>query len=174
MAQVTFGGGCFWCTEAIFQQIRGVSHVESGYSGGHTVCPTYEEVCTGRTGHAEVIQVTYDPLLVTYGQLIRVHLGTHNPTTLNQQGADRGTQYRSIIFYETVAERQAAEQLVQEVQNALGKQVVTEIRPLLAFYAAESEHQNYYRLHEGKPYCEAVVDPKLSKFRMMFTELLRS
>lgn len=174
MSQVTVGGGCFWCTEAIFQRIRGVTQVESGYSGGHTVSPTYEEVCNGRSGHAEVIQITYDPSLVTYEEIVRVHLGTHNPTTPNQQGADRGTQYRSMVLYETESERLAASQLIQEVQIALGKTVVTEVNPFTAFHSAEAEHQNYYRRHEGQPYCEAVIEPKLSKFRMTFPEMLSS
>lgn len=172
MSQVTFGGGCFWCTEAIFQQIRGVTGVESGYSGGETVNPSYEEVCTGRTGHAEVIQVTYDPAVVSFEQIVRVHLGTHNPTTRNQQGADRGTQYRSVIFYQSAEESATALRLIKEVEAALGQPVVTEVKPFSAFYPAEIEHQNYYRRHEGAPYCAGVIEPKLAKFRQAFPEML--
>ena len=172
MSHVTFGGGCFWCTEAVFQQIRGVTGVESGYSGGETVNPSYDEVCTGRTGHAEVIQVTFDPAVVSFEKIVRVHLGTHNPTTKNQQGADRGTQYRSVIFTQSDEERTTAQQLIQEVETALGHPVVTEVKPFTAFYPAEVEHQNYYRRHTGQPYCAAVIEPKLAKFRLAFPEML--
>lgn len=134
--------------------------------------PTYDEVCTGRTGHAEVIQVTYDPAIVTYEQIVRVHLGTHNPTTLNQQGADRGTQYRSVVFYQSDAEKQVAEQLIHEVQDTVGRQVVTEVAPFSAFYPAEKHHQGYYDRNQGKPYCDAVIEPKLAKFRSASPEML--
>ncbi len=172
MSQVTFGGSCFWCTEAVFQQIRGVSGVESGYSGGDTIAPSYDEVCTGRTGHAEVIQVAYDSAVVSFEQIVRVHLGTHNPTTKNQQGADRGTQYRSVIFTRSEEERSLALALTQEVEAALGQPVVTEVKPFAVFYPAEVEHQNYYRRHEGQPYCAAVIEPKLAKFRMAFPDMV--
>lgn len=174
MAQVTFGGGCFWCTEALFQQIRGVSKVESGYSGGSTVNPTYDQVCTGRTGHAEVIQVTFDPGQVSLESIVRVHLGTHDPTTLNQQGADRGTQYRSVIYYQSDEEKQIALRLIQEVQEALGRKVVTEVAPFTAFYPAEKEHQDYFRRNSERSYCMAVISPKLAKFRKAFPEMLNS
>ncbi len=171
--KATFGGGCFWCTEAIFQQMKGVVHVESGYSGGTMMNPTYREVCSGRTGHAEVIQVTYDPTEITYGDLIRVHLGTHNPTTLNQQGADKGTQYRSVIFYRNDEEKAIAGSLLEELGGLLDKPVVTELRPFEAFHPAESQHQDYYQRNLGKPYCEAVIEPKLERFRDTFARLAR-
>lgn len=172
MAQIILGGGCFWCTEALFQQLRGVSLVESGYSGGETSNPNYEDVCSGRTGHAEVIQVTYDPLVVSFADLVRVHLATHNPTTLNQQGADKGTQYRSIIFYRDDVERVTALQLIDEVQQTLGKPVVTHLQLYHKFYPAESYHQNYYSRNEQYPYCVAVIEPKLSKLRASLSDLL--
>ena len=174
MAKVTFGGGCFWCTEAIFQAIKGISHVESGYSGGQLASPTYQQVCTGETGHAEVIQVTYDEHVVSYTQIIRVHLATHNPTTLNQQGADKGTQYRSVIFYESEEEKSAAENLIEEFESALGQKVVTEVLPAQEFYPAEPGHQDYYKRNAGKPYCVAVIEPKLKKFREAFPEFVNS
>ncbi|QDU82287.1 Peptide methionine sulfoxide reductase MsrA [Polystyrenella longa] len=170
-ASVTFGGGCFWCTEAIFQRIKGVTEVTSGYSGGDVQQPTYNQVCTGSTGHAEVIQVKYDPEVVSFGEIVRVHLGTHNPTTLNQQGADRGTQYRSVIFYQNEEEKSVAGKLIQEMEAVLGKPVVTEVAPLDTFYPAEQEHQNYYNRNNGKPYCFTVIDPKLAKFREHFPEM---
>ncbi|MCA9039598.1 MAG: bifunctional methionine sulfoxide reductase B/A protein [Planctomycetaceae bacterium] len=171
-AKVTFGGGCFWCTEALFQRIKGVASVASGYSGGEVADPSYYQVCTGETGHAEVIEVDYDPNLVSYADIIRVHLGTHNPTTLNQQGADRGTQYRSIIFYRNEDEKAAAEELIKESEEALGQKVVTEVVPFEKFYPAEKEHQNYYNRNSGKPYCFTVIDPKLAKFREKYPEMI--
>lgn len=172
-AKATFGGGCFWCTEAVFQRIKGVTSVRSGYSGGDVINPTYREVCSGRTGHAEVIEVTFDPEAVGYEDIVRVHLGTHDPTTLNQQGADRGTQYRSVIFYRNDEEKQAALDLIKEYEGALGKSVVTEVRPFVAFYPAEDEHQDYYNGNADRnPYCAAVIEPKLAKFRKAFPELL--
>ncbi|MCB1226888.1 MAG: peptide-methionine (S)-S-oxide reductase MsrA [Verrucomicrobiales bacterium] len=174
-AKATFGGGCFWCTEAVFQRIKGVQQVRSGYSGGHVVNPTYREVCSGRTDHAEVIEVTYDPELVSYEDILRVHLGTHDPTTLNRQGGDRGTQYRSIILYRNEDEKQSALNLIKEYENALGKVVVTELKPFEVFYPAESEHQNYFNGNADRnPYCSAVIEPKLAKFRQAFPEFLNS
>lgn len=170
--KATFGGGCFWCTEAIFQQLKGVSKVESGYSGGDVHNPTYREVCSGRTGHAEVIQVIYDPDVVSFEDILRVHLGTHNPTTLNQQGADKGTQYRSIIFYRDDDEKNVAEDLLSELSGVLDKPVVTEVQPFSVFFPAEPEHQDYYRRNEGKPYCEGAIEPKLAKFRQSFAHLM--
>lgn len=172
--KATFGGGCFWCTEAIFQHLKGVLRVESGYSGGDVVNPTYREVCTGETGHAEVIEVTYDPNQITFEDLLRVHLSTHNPTTLNKQGADEGTQYRSIIFYRDLEEKATAERLVGEYRESIGKRVFTEVNPFVQFYRAEANHQNYYRSNQGARYCDAVIEPKLARFREKFTHLLNS
>ena len=174
IAKATFGGGCFWCTEAVFQRIKGVKDVVSGYSGGTVVDPTYHQVCTGQTGHAEVIEVDYDPNVVSFEEIIRVHLGTHNPTTLNQQGADRGTQYRSVIFYRTDEEKAVAEKLIAEAESAYGQKVVTQVVPFEKFYAAEREHQNYYNRNSGKPYCFTVIDPKLAKFREKFPEMIET
>jgi peptide methionine sulfoxide reductase msrA/msrB len=171
-ALATFGGGCFWCTEAVFQQLKGVSNVESGYSGGSVLNPTYEQVCGGRTGHAEVIQVTYDPTVISYEDLICIHLATHDPTTLNRQGADHGTQYRSAIFYRTDAEKETAERTVHDLQELLGEPVVTKIEKLDHFYKAETYHQNYFADNAERPYCQAVIKPKLKKFREMYVDRL--
>ena len=170
--KVTFGGGCFWCTEAIFQHLKGVSKVESGYSGGDVANPTYREVCSGETGHAEVIEITYDPNQISYEEIVGVHLSTHNPTTLNQQGADHGTQYRSIIFFRDASEKATAERLVVELRERIGKRVFTEIKPFVQFYRAEASHQNYYRRNQGEGYCDAVIEPKLARFREKFAHLI--
>lgn len=169
--KAVFGGGCFWCTEAIFQHMKGVLKVESGYSGGETIHPTYSEVCTGETGHAEVIEVTYDPAIVRFEEIVRVHLATHNPTVLNKQGADVGTQYRSIIFYRDPQEKATAERLVVEYRETVGKRVFTEIKPFVQFYKAEANHQNYYKRNQGEQYCEVVIEPKLERFRRKFMHL---
>ncbi len=170
--KVTFGGGCFWCTEAIFQHLKGVTKVESGYSGGDVANPTYREVCSGETGHAEVIEVTYDPNQISYEEIVGVHLSTHNPTTLNHQGGDHGTQYRSIIFYRDAIEKATAERLVVELRERIGKRVFTEIKPFVQFYRAEANHQNYYLRNQGEQYCDAVIEPKLARFREKFAHLL--
>lgn len=173
-AKATFGGGCFWCTEAVFQRVKGIVSVKSGYSGGDVVNPTYREVCSGRTGHAEAIEVTYDPTLVSFQEILRVHLGTHDPTTLNRQGADSGTQYRSVIFYRNDQEKQTALDLIKEFEAAIGKPVVTEVKPVTAFFVAEAEHQNYYNENSSlNPYCGVAIEPKLAKFRASFPALLR-
>lgn len=173
-AKATFGGGCFWCTEAVFQRIKGVIDVKSGYSGGDVVNPTYREVCSGRTGHAEVIEVTYNPDEVSFADIVRVHLGTHDPTTLNRQGADSGTQYRSVIFYRNDSEKQAALDLIKEYESALGKPVVTEVKPFSVFFSAEDEHQNYFNENGSRnPYCDVAIVPKLAKFRAAFPEMLK-
>jgi len=173
-ARATFGGGCFWCTEAVFQRIKGVIDVKSGYSGGEVVNPTYREVCSGRTGHAEVIEVAYDPAEVSFKDIFCVHLGTHDPTTLNRQGADSGTQYRSVIFYRNEEEKQTALDLIEEYETALGKTIVTEVKPFAAFFAAEPEHQNYYNENSDRnPYCDVAIVPKLAKFRAAFPEFLK-
>jgi peptide methionine sulfoxide reductase msrA/msrB len=170
LEKALFGGGCFWCTEVIFDELKGVESVESGYSGGAIANPTYREVCSGLTGHAEVVQVTYNPAEISYGDLLRIHLSTHNPTTLNQQGADIGTQYRSIILVRTEQEREIAKQVIEELQPAFDKPIVTEIKTLEAFYPAETEHQDYYVNNPEQGYCQVVINPKLEKFRKLFKE----
>jgi peptide methionine sulfoxide reductase msrA/msrB len=172
-ARATFGGGCFWCTEAIFQQLAGVSRVESGYAGGDSPDPTYEQVCSGRTGHAEVVQVTFDPAVISYADLLRIHLSTHNPTTPNQQGADRGTQYRSVILTHDSNQATTARQVIEEMAEAFDAPIVTEVKPLDSFYPAEGYHQNYYDSNPGRPYCAAVISPKLRRFRDLFGARLR-
>lgn len=171
--KATFGGGCFWCTEAIFQNLKGVIKVESGYSGGKVLNPTYREVCSGATGHAEVIQITYNPDKISFEDIVRVHMGTHNPTTLNKQGADTGTQYRSIVFYRDEEEKAAASKVLAVAGEAIDNAVVTELVPFQAFFPAEEGHQSYYDRNQGKPYCDAVIEPKLAKFRSTFAHLLR-
>jgi peptide-methionine (S)-S-oxide reductase len=166
----TFGAGCFWCVEAIFQGLDGVQSVVSGYAGGSVDNPTYEEVCTGTTGHAEVCQITYDPAVISFEQLLAVFFQAHDPTTLNRQGPDRGTQYRSVIFYHDERQREAAEQSKREM-NSSGRwanPVVTEISPYKNFFPAEGYHQNYYRLNAGAPYSVAVIRPKVEKFQAAF------
>jgi peptide methionine sulfoxide reductase msrA/msrB len=168
-----FGGGCFWCTEAVFQQVQGVERVESGYSGGETVNPTYREVCGGRTGHAEVVRVEYDPEAIGYADLLRIHLGTHDPTTLNRQGSDAGTQYRSIILPADEEEEATARRVIEEMQPAFDHSIVTEVKRLEAFYPAEDYHQNYYRDNPEQGYCRVVISPKLEKFRKLYKERLK-
>lgn len=166
----TFGGGCYWCTEAIFQMLPGVKSVTSGFAGGTAVNPTYEEVCAGNTGHAEVIHIEYDPTLVTYEKLLSTFWEAHDPTTLNQQGADIGTQYRSIILYNNEAQKAAAEKSKAEAQKHFNAKIVTEIVPLKTFYSAKLDHQNYYRTHSYQPYCRAVIRPKVEKFEKKLKE----
>jgi len=172
-ATATFGGGCFWCTEAIFQQLEGVSRVDSGYSAGDMPDPTYHAVCTGQTGHAEVVQISFDPAVISYADLVRIHLSTHNPTTPNQQGADRGTQYRSIILAHDAEQETVARQVIEEMASAFDAPIVTEVRPFETFYKAEHYHQDYYASNPRKPYCNAVISPKLQKFRELFKEKLK-
>ena len=176
MAQATFGNGCFWCTEAIFQQIEGVTQAVSGYAGGHVKNPSYKEVCTGTTGHAEVLQITYDPAVVSYEELLEVFWRTHDPTTLNRQGNDVGTQYRSVIFYHDEAQRQAAEASKAAAQESglWEDPIVTEISPLSNYYPAEDYHQNYFNHNPGQPYCMFVVGPKVEKFRHAFADKLKA
>lgn len=166
----TFGTGCFWCTEAVFQQIRGVKKVVSGYTGGPRPNPTYEQVCTGATGHAEAIQITYDPAVVSYPELLEVFWRSHDPTTLNRQGADVGTQYRSVIFYHTERQRELAERYKRKVDEAgvFASPIVTEITPAATFYPAEAYHQNFFNDNPRQPYCRAVVGPKVEKLRQVF------
>ncbi|HVM50907.1 MAG TPA: peptide-methionine (S)-S-oxide reductase MsrA [Candidatus Acidoferrum sp.] len=160
----TLGGGCFWCTEAIFQMLPGVKSVTSGYAGGTTENPTYKQVCSGETGHAEVIQIAYDPSVVSYEKILQTFWDAHDPTTLNQQGADTGTQYRSIILYSSPAQKAAAEKSKAEAQKHFSRPIVTEIVPLKHFYPAEGYHQDFYRSNPNQPYCRAVIRPKVEKF----------
>ncbi|MGN6511625.1 MAG: peptide-methionine (S)-S-oxide reductase MsrA [Chitinophaga sp.] len=173
--QATFGTGCFWCTEAQFQQLEGVLTVESGYSGGDKPNPTYEEVCTGTTGHAEVIHVTYDPAKISFATLLEAFWLSHDPTQLNRQGNDVGTQYRGVIFYHNEEQRQEAEFYKQKLQESgsYSAPIVTEIAPFKAFYKAENYHQNYYNQNGSQPYCYYVVRPKLEKFKRAFAEKLK-
>lgn len=175
-AQATLGGGCFWCLEAVFEQLRGIDKVESGYAGGNTPDPSYRQVCGGDTGHAEVVQVTFDPSAISYRELLEVFFAIHDPTTLNRQGADVGTQYRSVIFTHSPEQRAIAEQLMTELsaQDLWGRPIVTEVVPLARFYRAEEYHQGYFRGNPGQPYCQAVVAPKVAKFRKHFTSKLRT
>lgn len=171
----TFGAGCFWCVEAVFEELKGVSKVESGYSGGHVKNPTYKEVCTERTGHAEVVQVHYDSNIISFDELLEVFWQTHDPTTLNQQGADKGTQYRSAVFYHDEAQKKAAESYKEKL-NASGawdNPVVTEITAFSKFYPAENYHQDYYELNGSQPYCSYVIQPKMEKFRKVFADKLK-
>jgi peptide-methionine (S)-S-oxide reductase len=164
--RATFGGGCFWCTEAVLQRIEGVLSVTSGYSGGSEPNPTYEEVCTGATGHAEVVQVAFDPSMISYEEILDIFWQAHDPTTLNRQGADAGTQYRSIILYGDDAQKAAAEKSRDKAQRKLRDPIVTEITPLEKFYRAEDYHQNYYNTNTSAGYCRAVISPKLKKLRL--------
>ena len=171
----TFGSGCFWCTEAIFQNLNGVEKVESGYSGGKVKNPTYKEVCSGLTGHAEVIHLTYDPKKVSYDELLEVFWKTHDPTTLNKQGADEGTQYRSVIFYHNDEQKRLAELYKKKLDasGAFEGPIVTEITPFSAFYKAEDYHQNYFNLNGSAPYCSVVIQPKVEKFKKVFKDRLK-
>ncbi|MCI0395736.1 MAG: peptide-methionine (S)-S-oxide reductase MsrA [Chloroflexi bacterium] len=171
----TLGGGCFWCLEAVFDELKGVKEVVSGYAGGALPNPTYRQVCTGTTGHAEVVQVTFDPAELSYRDLLRLFFTIHDPTTLNRQGADVGTQYRSAIFYHDQKQKEAAGQIIAELNAAglWGNPIVTEITPLATFYPAEDYHQEYYQNNPWQPYCQAVIAPKLSKFRKTYLERLK-
>ncbi len=167
---VTLGAGCFWCVEAVFQQLQGVKTVVSGYMGGHIKNPSYREVCEGTTGHAEVTRITYDPLIITFGELLKAFWSSHDPTTLNQQGNDRGTQYRSVIFYGNEEEKVLATELKNKLNEsgAFNKPVVTAIAEVDTFYAAEDYHQNYFNKNGDAPYCAFVIRPKLEKFKKAF------
>lgn len=171
----TFGGGCFWCTEAIFLELDGVKKVESGYIGGKTVNPTYEEVSTGTTGHAEATQITFDPNKISFGELLEIFFATHDPTTLNRQGADVGTQYRSEVFYHNEEQKKIAEDYIKllDSQNTFGKPVVTKVSPATKFYVAEDYHQNYYARNKEKSYCSYVITPKVEKVRKQYSEKLK-
>ena len=171
-----FGGGCFWCTEAVFDELRGVKSVVSGYAGGSTKNPTYEEVCGGRTGHAEVIKIEFDPGEITFKDLLTVFFATHDPTTLNRQGNDVGTQYRSAVFYANEEQKREAEAFIKELNDskAFGKPVVTTLEPLGEFYEAEDYHQKYYVNNPYQPYCQYLIPPKLNKLHKQFGALLKS
>ena len=175
LEKATFGGGCFWCTEAVFQRLKGVKSVVSGYSGGKSKNPTYEQVCSGRTGHAEVIQITYDPKLVTYPELLEVFWKTHDPTTLNRQGNDRGTQYRSVIFYHNEEQEKLATEYKEKLDksDAFKDPIVTEISPLKEFYRGEDYHQNYYNDNPSNPYCK-MIKYKVEKFRAVFKDKVKT
>jgi peptide-methionine (S)-S-oxide reductase len=163
----TLGNGCFWCTEAIFQQVKGVIKVESGYSGGDTINPTYKDICTGTTNHAECLQITFDNSIISFEVLLKVFFETHNPTTVNRQGNDVGTQYRSIIFYNSELQKNTAEAYISQLNESkiFDDAIVTIVEPLSTFYKAEDYHQNYYNLNFTAPYCQYVIRPKLEKFK---------
>ena len=171
----TLGGGCFWCTEAVFDELKVVESVESGYSGGGIANPTYQQVCSGTTGHAEVIQVTFDPQVISFKEILEVFFTVHDPTTLNRQGADVGTQYRSVIFYHDEEQRRVAEEVIKKLdaEKLWDGPIVTEVAPFEAFYEAEDYHQEYFRLNGSQPYCRMVVAPKVAKFRQHYREKLK-
>ncbi|MBI1222544.1 MAG: peptide-methionine (S)-S-oxide reductase MsrA [Bacteroidetes bacterium] len=171
----TFGAGCFWCVEAVFQDLKGVESVQSGYSGGKIANPTYREVCSGLTGHAEVVQIIYKPAVISYDELLEVFWQTHDPTTLNRQGADVGTQYRSVIFYHNTYQKERAEYYKKKLneESAFPSPVVTEISPLEAFYPAEDYHQEYYTNNGQQPYCQMVIKPKVEKMKKIFGDKLK-
>lgn len=171
----TLAGGCFWCLEAVYQLLPGVEKIVSGYTGGETDNPTYEQVCGGRTGHAEVVQLTFDPNVVSYEEILGVFFSIHDPTTLNRQGADIGTQYRSAIYYHSQEQKETAERLIAQLErDDIWTGVVTEVAPIESFYEAEAYHQNYYRNNPYQPYCMAVVAPKVSKFRKHYLSRLQT
>lgn len=172
---LTLGGGCYWCIEAVFQNIKGVQSVASGYSGGKTMHPTYEEVCSGTTGHAEVVQIKYDTNLCSLQELLKVFFTVHDPTTLNRQGADIGTQYRSVIFYNNEIQKKVALSIIEALNKAkvYPQPIVTSLEPFTKFYIAEEYHQNYYNNNKDKPYCQMVIQPKLDKFEKVFSHLIK-
>jgi peptide-methionine (S)-S-oxide reductase len=171
----TLGGGCFWCLEAVFDNLQGVASVESGYSNGKTVNPTYKQVCSGDSGHAEVVRVTFDPGKITFREILEVFFTIHDPTTLNRQGNDAGTQYRSAIFYNSSEQKATAEQLIAELtaEKAFGAAIVTEVAPAQTFYVAEDYHQEYFVNNSAQPYCQFVVAPKVAKFRKKFANRMK-
>jgi len=175
METATLGGGCFWCLEAVYDEMEGVGSVESGYMGGHVANPDYHAVCTGKTGHVEVVQITFDPEVTSYRDILEVFFSIHDPTSMDRQGNDAGTQYRSVIFTHTEQQRKVAQQLIAELDadSISGKQIVTEVRPATTFYKAEEYHQNYFAKNPGQGYCSFVVAPKVKKFREKFAEKRR-
>lgn len=168
----TLGGGCFWCTEAVFQQLAGITAVESGYTGGQVVNPSYEQICEGTSGHAEVVRLTFDPAVVSFREILEVFFTIHDPTTLNRQGNDVGTQYRSVIYYHTPEQQDVAKQVISEMANVWDAPIVTELSPVETYYKAESYHQNYFRQNPLQGYCAFIVAPKVSKFRQTFKDKL--
>ena len=171
----TLGGGCFWCLEAVYTELNGVLKVESGYAGGSKKNPTYEEVCSDETGHAEVVQVTFDPNIITYREILQIFFSIHDPTTLNRQGADAGTQYRSVIFYTGEEQKKIAEEVFNEINRAKiwGRPLVTQLVPLTEFFKAEEYHQNYFKNNPSQPYCQVVIEPKVAKFRKNYFDRLK-
>jgi peptide-methionine (S)-S-oxide reductase len=168
LSVATFGGGCFWCIEAVIQRLKGIESLKSGFSGGFIKNPPYREVCTGRTGHAEVIQVTFNPDIISYHDLIYIFMTSHDPTTLNRQGADKGTQYCSIVLYHDDEQKAITEQVFKEVQPLYEDPIVTELKPFEVFYNAEEDHQNYYNNNQDARYCQIVIDPKVQKLKNMY------
>ncbi len=168
----TLGGGCFWCTEAVFQQIRGISSVESGYCGGRIHNPTYEQICTGTTGHAEVVRLRFDPAQISYAEILEIFFTIHDPTTLNRQGADKGTQYRSVIYFHDDNQQQVAREVMAKMASVWDDPIVTELSMAPQFYLAEAYHQNYFRQHPEQGYCSFVVAPKVAKARKVFADKL--
>lgn len=172
---ITLGGGCYWCVEAVYENLNGVKSVVSGFSGGKIANPTYEEVCTGTTGHAEVVQITYDKNVTDINEIFKVFFTVHDPTTLNRQGADVGTQYRSVIFYKNAEQKKAAENIITELNSAkiYDSPIVTKTEPFTKFYKAEDYHQNYYSNNKNQPYCKMVIQPKIEKFEKVFKDKLK-
>lgn len=172
---VTLGGGCFWCIEAIYKELNGIINVISGYAGGTVKNPTYEQVCSGTTGHAEVIQIMFNPEIITFKKILEIFFSTHDPTTLNRQGNDIGTQYRSIILYHTQKQKEESLDVIREINDRgdLGKPIVTEVIPFKEFYKAEEYHQNYFKLNTKQPYCKIVIEPKVNKFKKNYADILK-
>ncbi|BBG23761.1 Peptide methionine sulfoxide reductase MsrA [Sulfuracidifex tepidarius] len=173
MEKATLGGGCFWCTEAVFSKVKGVIDVRPGYAGGTFPNPTYEDVCSDTTGHAEVVQITFNPSVISFRDLLEIFFEIHDPTTPNRQGNDVGSQYRSIILYHSEEQRKIAQEVIEEVQKRLGKKVVTELKPFDVFYEAEDYHHRYFERHPNQPYCRIVMSPKVKKFMYHFPDRVR-
>ena len=175
LEMITLGGGCFWCVEAVFDELKGVEKVESGYSGGAVVNPSYRDVCTGTTGHAEVTQITFDSQVISFRDILRIFFTVHDPTTLNRQGADVGTQYRSVILYHNDEQKRIADEVIQEItaEKLWDHPIVTQVAPFQTFYKAEGYHQDYFANNPGQPYCQTVIAPKVVKFRKKFKDKLK-
>jgi peptide-methionine (S)-S-oxide reductase len=173
---ITLGGGCYWCVEAVYENLKGVKSVVSGFSGGKILNPTYEEVCSGTTGHAEVVQITFDKTVTNLDEIFKVFFTVHDPTTLNRQGADKGTQYRSVIFYNNDEQKKEAQSIIAELKNAkvYDNPIVTTLEPFTKFYKAEDYHQNYYANNKSQPYCQMVIQPKIEKFEKVFKDKLKN
>jgi len=173
MKQIVLGGGCFWCIEGVFTRVKGIISLQSGYAGGKRANPTYEQICTGVTGHAEVVAIQYDENIITLENLLEIFFAIHDPTTLNAQGADKGTQYRSVIYYATQEEKQQIENFIQKIQSEFTNPIVTELSTLPTFYPAEEYHQNYYNQNSSQGYCQVVIAPKIAKFLQKFPEKVK-